>query len=39
MADARDAAFWLLDRTETEVWSLLEGIESCVENIKSSKLI
>ncbi|MGA2686377.1 MAG: hypothetical protein ABSF51_15160 [Verrucomicrobiota bacterium] len=32
-AAARDAACWQLDRTEAEVWSLLEGIESCVEDI------
>lgn len=34
-AVARDAACWQLDRTEAEVWDLLEGIESCVEDLKS----
>ena len=35
-AAARDAACWQLDRTEAQVWSLLEGIESCVENLNST---
>ena len=36
-AAARDAACWQLDRTEAEVWNLLEGIESCIEDLKSSR--
>ena len=36
-AAARDAACWQLDRMEAEVWNLLEGIESCIEDIKSSR--
>ena len=34
-AAARDAACWQLDRTEPEVWDLLEGIESCIEDAHS----
>ncbi len=34
---ARDAACWQLNRTETEVWSLLEGLESCFEDLKSKQ--
>ena len=37
-AAARDAACWQLDRTETEVWDILEGIESCVEDLKSEQM-
>jgi len=33
-AVARDATCWQLDRTEAEVWSLLEGIESCLEDLQ-----
>ena len=36
-AAARDAACWQLDRTEAEVWNLLEGIESCVLDLQVSK--
>ena len=36
-AAARDAACWQLDRTEAEVWALLEGIESCVLDIKFNR--
>ena len=38
-AAARDAACWQLNRTEAEVWALLEGIESCFEEIKSKGAI
>jgi hypothetical protein len=34
-AAARDAACWQLNRTEAEVWELLDGIESCVQALKS----
>ncbi|MEI6193170.1 MAG: hypothetical protein WCS42_02450 [Verrucomicrobiota bacterium] len=33
-AAARDAACWQLERAEAEVWELLEGIESCIEDLK-----
>jgi hypothetical protein len=38
-AAARDAACWQLDRPEPEVWFLLEGIESCVTDLKSKRMI
>jgi hypothetical protein len=34
-APARDAACWQLDRPEPEVWLLLEGIESCYQDLKA----
>jgi hypothetical protein len=34
-AAARDAACWQLDRPEPAVWSLLEGIESCYQDLKA----
>jgi len=37
-ATARDAACWQLARPEAEVWSLLEGLESCVEDLKSMRV-
>jgi len=37
-AAARDAACWQLDRPETEVWSLLEGIDSCVDDLESTRI-
>ena len=33
-AAAPDAACWQLDRPEAKVWSLLEGIESCLEDLQ-----
>ena len=33
-AAGRDAACWQLNRSESEVWSLLEGIESCLNDLK-----
>ncbi len=33
-AAARDAACWQLNRTEAQVWELLEGIESCLADLK-----
>jgi hypothetical protein len=38
-AVARDAACWQLARPELQVCDLLEGLESCVEDIKSNLLI
>jgi len=38
-AAARDAASWQLDRTETEVWDLLAGFESCVDDLKSKQMV
>ena len=38
-AAARDAACWQLDRTEADVWDLLEGIESCIEDLKSKQMV
>jgi hypothetical protein len=37
-AAARDAACWQLNRPEAEVWPLLEGIESCVKDLKSKQM-
>ena len=37
-AAARDAACWQLNRTEAEVWSLLEGLESCFEDLKAKQI-
>ena len=37
-AAARDAACWQLDRPEAELWSLLEGLESCIEDLKSLRV-
>lgn len=37
-AAARDAACWQLDRSEPAVWSLLEGIESAVEDLRSKQV-
>jgi hypothetical protein len=36
-AAARDAACWQLNRTEPGVWSLLEGLDSCFEDLKSKQ--
>jgi hypothetical protein len=38
-AAARDAACWQLARTEAEVWSLLEGIESCLADLNTKHMI
>jgi hypothetical protein len=35
---ARDAACWQLERMEAEVWRLLEGIESIVEDLRSMQV-
>jgi hypothetical protein len=37
-AAARDAACWQLERTEAEVWSLLEDLDSASEDLKSKKV-
>jgi len=34
-AAARDAACWQVERPESAVWSLLEGIESCYQDLKA----
>jgi hypothetical protein len=34
-AAARDAACWQLDRSEPAVWSLVDGIESCYQDLQA----
>jgi hypothetical protein len=38
-AATRDAACWQLNRTEAQVWDLLEGIESCLADLNTKQMI